>query len=58
MMNAKTTGDRIAQLRKEKRLIQKQLADALYATDKAISKQERRLNFPELTLLEKLARQL
>lgn len=54
-MNAAEVGDRIAALRKEKGLTQKQLAESLQLTDKAVSKWERRLNFPDLTSIEPLA---
>lgn len=54
-MNAETLGKQIATLRKEKGLTQKELAAMLHVTDKAVSKWERGLNFPELTLLEPLA---
>jgi len=54
-MNAETLGKQIATLRKEKGLTQKELATMLHVTDKAVSKWERGLNFPELTLLEPLA---
>jgi len=36
-------------------MTQKELAERLHVTDKAVSKWERGLNFPELTLLEPLA---
>lgn len=40
-MDAITVGKKIAQLRKEKGMTQKQLAENLYVTDKAVSKWER-----------------
>ena len=55
MINAGITGKRIARLRKQKGMTQKDLAKELSVTDKAISKWERGLNFPDLTLLEPLA---
>lgn len=45
----------IAQLRKEKGLTQKQLAEQLGITDKAVSKWERGAGFPDITMLTKLA---
>lgn len=41
MINAGATGKKIAELRKKKGLTQKELAERLYVTDKAISKWER-----------------
>lgn len=57
-MNATEVGERIAALRKERGLTQKQLADSLQVTDKAVSKWERGLNFPDLTCVEPLAERL
>ena len=54
-MDAKTLGSRIAALRKERELTQKELAELLHVTDKAVSKWERGLNFPDLKTLEPLA---
>lgn len=54
-MNPEMVGKRIAALRKQMGLTQKDLACKLHITDKAISKWERGLNFPELTLMEPLA---
>jgi len=57
-MDAAYTGNKIFQLRKEKNLTQKQLADMVGVTDKAVSKWERGINFPDLITLEKLAETL
>ena len=57
-MNAETVGKQIAALRRSRGLTQKELAEKLHVTDKAVSKWERGLNFPELTLLEPLAEEL
>ncbi len=54
-MNAVYTGSRIATLRKDKGWTQKELVEQLHITDKAVSKWERGLNFPDLALLEPLA---
>ena len=48
----------ITQLRKERGLTQKELADRLNVTDKAVSKWETGKGFPDLKLLEPLARAL
>ena len=45
----------IANKRKEKGLTQQELGNILYVTDKAISKWERGLSLPDITLLTKLA---
>ena len=57
-MNAEYTGKKIAELRKEKNLTQKELAKELHVTDKAVSKWERGVNFPDLGLMEALAEAL
>ena len=54
-MNAEYTGKKIAELRKTKNMTQKELADKLHVTDKAVSKWERGVNFPDLGLMEELA---
>ncbi len=51
-------GSFIKELRKEKGLTQKDLADALHITDRAVSKWERGLNAPDIALLEPLAERL
>lgn len=48
----------IKQLRKEKNLTQKELATKLNITDRAISKWERGLGCPDISLLEQLATEL
>ena len=48
----------VAQLRKERNMTQKELADALHVTDKAVSKWETGKGFPDMKLLEPLARAL
>ena len=45
----------VAQLRKEKGLIQKELAEKLYVSDKAVSKWERGLSVPDVAILVPLA---
>lgn len=54
-MNANYTGKQIAERRKALRLTQKELAEKLHVTDKAVSKWERGINFPDLGLMEALA---
>ena len=48
----------VAQLRKEQNLTQKELAERLHVTDKAVSKWETGKGFPDLKLLEPLAQVL
>ncbi len=54
-MDKEKTGQLITRLRKEKGLTQKQLADALNVTDKAVSKWERGLSFPDISMLEPIS---
>jgi transcriptional regulator with XRE-family HTH domain len=49
------TGSKIASARKEKGLTQKQLAEQLHVSDKAVSKWERGLNYPDIALLKPLS---
>ncbi len=55
-MDYQKTGDLIANLRKEKGLTQKELADKLGITDRAVSKWERGLGSPDISLLDDLSR--
>lgn len=48
-------GTFIAQLRKEKGMMQKELAEKLYVSDKAVSKWERGLSIPDVALLVPLS---
>lgn len=50
-MDAKKIGWFIAQKRKAANMSQKELADYLHITDKAISKWERGLSLPDISLL-------
>lgn len=54
-MDNKKFGDFIKELRKEKKLTQKELGEKLNITDKAISKWERGLSFPDISVLKDLA---
>lgn len=54
-MDALKTGGLIVQVRKEKELTQKDLAERLHVSAQAVSKWERGLNCPDIALLEPLA---
>ena len=54
-MNKERFGTFIAENRKQMGLTQAQLAEQLHVTDKAVSKWERGLSYPDVTLLEPLA---
>lgn len=54
-MDAVKVGRSIAFLRKRYRMTQRQLADCLQISDKAISKWERGLSVPDVSLLSKLS---
>ncbi len=54
-MDENRMGQFIAELRKEKKMTQKDLATQLNITDKAISKWERGLSYPDITLLTSIA---
>lgn len=57
-MDVKRTGSFIAEMRKGKNMIQAELAAKLQVTDKAVSRWERGVGYPDITLLEPLAGQL
>lgn len=57
-MDNNKIGKNIASLRKAKKLTQQQLGDKLFVTDKAVSKWERGLSLPDITILENLAKEL
>lgn len=50
-MDAKKTGQLICESRKQHGMSQKDLADILSITDKAVSKWERGISFPDISLL-------
>lgn len=52
------TGDTIKKLREKKKLTQKQLAEKLMVTDKAVSKWETGRGFPDISILSELAEAL
>lgn len=54
-MDCKKVGDFICKLRKEQGLTQKQLADAMHISDRAVSKWERGLGCPDVSLLGQLS---
>ena len=54
-MEKKLFGTMIATLRKEKKLTQAEVAEMMGVTDKAVSKWERDLSFPDINTLPKLA---
>ena len=57
-MDALETGKRIQQLRKAHGWTQKELAERICVTDKSVSKWERGLNYPDMAMLEPLAKVL
>ena len=57
-MNAEKTGAFIAMLRGERKLTQKELADKIGVTDKAVSKWECGRGFPDIGILEILSKEL
>lgn len=54
-MDNEKFGKFIAELRKEKNMTQKEMADEFHLTNKAISKWERGLSFPDISMLKPLA---
>lgn len=48
-------GTKISKLRKEQNMTQQELANKLNITDKAVSKWERNLSYPDITSISKLA---
>ena len=57
-MDAKQMGMFISELRKENNMTQAQLAKELYVSDKAVSRWERGLGFPDINTIEPLAEAL
>lgn len=57
-MDYKKIGELICQLRKEKGLTQLQLAEKLHVSDKAVSKWERGIGCPDVSILNALANEL
>ena len=54
-MKKETFGNMVAVLRKEKGMTQLELAEKMGVTDKAVSKWERDLSFPDVSSIQKLA---
>ena len=54
-MDKEKTGEYIRALRKNKGWTQMQLAEQLHISDKAVSKWERGISFPDIELMEELA---
>lgn len=54
-MDPQKTGKLISEKRKKLNMSQKELADKLFITDKAVSKWERGLSFPDISILIPLA---
>lgn len=54
-MDAKKTGEIISKKRISLNMTQKELADKLFITDKAVSKWERGISFPDISILIPLA---
>ncbi len=50
-MDAKKTGNIISKYRRKKNLTQEELARKLYITSKVVSKWERGLSFPDISVL-------
>lgn len=57
-MDKEKFGGFVSSLRKEHGMTQKELAAKLYLTDKAVSKWERGLSYPDISILESLAETL
>lgn len=57
-MDNNKIGKFICTLRKSKGLTQQQLGDKLFVTDKAVSKWERGLSLPDITIIDALAQEL
>ncbi len=57
-MKAKSLGQKICSLRKEKGMTQNDLAEKMNVTDKAVSKWERDLSYPDINSIPRLAETL
>ena len=58
ILNAQEVGLKIVQSRKKLGLTQRELAERLHVSDKAVSKWERGINYPDITLFDDIAREL
>ena len=57
-MDATKIGEKIATLRKEQGMTQKELAEKLHVSNNAVSKWEKGKNFPDVSLMEPIAETL
>ncbi|MBE5775825.1 MAG: helix-turn-helix transcriptional regulator, partial [Clostridiales bacterium] len=57
-MNQYVTGSMIKELREKKQLTQAELAEKLYVSDKTVSKWENGKGYPDISLLESIAKVL
>ena len=57
-MDNEKFGQFVRSMRKERQMTQQQLAERLHLKDKAVSKWERGLSLPDISMLEQLAREL
>ena len=57
-MDPKKTGTIIYEARKNMNMTQKELADKLYVSDKAVSKWERGVSYPDITLISDICKVL
>ena len=58
MVTPKELGERLSELRHEKKLTQRRLAEQLHVTDKAVSRWERGIGYPDFQLLGELCQVL
>ena len=54
-MKAEEVGYRIAQARKKQGMTQRELSERLHVSDKAVSKWERGVNYPDISLFDEIA---
>ena len=57
-MKAEEVGYRIAQARKKQGMTQRELSERLHVSDKAVSKWERGVNYPDISLFDEIAKTL
>ncbi len=57
-MKAEEVGYRIAQARKKQGMTQRELSERLHISDKAVSKWERGVNYPDISLFDEIAKTL
>ena len=55
-MKAEEVGYRIAQARKKQGMTQRELSERLHVSDKAVSKWERGVNYPDISLFDEIAK--